>query len=212
MKSTEYWPEWQQNRIDFMVGLCGEKFFENKTILELGAFNGYIGATFAHKYGAKVKCIEGRQYNCDNIKRDYPFVDVECHNLDTPEWDFGDYDIIINFGLIYHLHLYHYQHIQNCIRHSKTLFVETVTFDSVLNTCLWRQESPADADQSMSEYGAAPTRAYMEGAFDPMPCTYRMYKDSRLNAGPHVYDWEELNDGIQKNTYRRFWIVQNLIN
>ncbi|MFZ9741646.1 MAG: class I SAM-dependent methyltransferase [Candidatus Nanopelagicaceae bacterium] len=212
MKESTYWPEWQQNRIDYMIDLCGEDFFKGKTILELGPFNGFIGATFANKYGAKVKCIEGKPQNCEKIKEDYPFLDVECHNLDTPEWNHGHYDIIINFGLVYHLHYHHREHIHQCVNHCDTMFLETVTWDSPEDACMYRQENDYDGnpDQSMSDYGGAPSRILIENVFNSCPCIYTMFKDSKLNAGPHIYDWEEKNDRVQHNTKRRFWYVQKV--
>ena len=59
IKNSLYHSSWQQNRIDFMVSKYSKDFFAGKKILELGAYNGYIGAYF-NTLGAEVHCLEGR--------------------------------------------------------------------------------------------------------------------------------------------------------
>ena len=117
MTESKYHAEWQNRRIGFMIGLYGPAFFRDKKILELGAYNGYIGNYFAVNCGAKVTVVEGREENVDSIWRDYPAVESICYDLDTPEWIFGNYDIIINYGLCYHLQHHHKAHLMNCLNH-----------------------------------------------------------------------------------------------
>jgi len=102
-KPSTYHSEWQHNRIEFILSLHSPDFFKGKKILELGSFNGYIGNYFAEVLESDVTSIEGRSENVSIIKNDYPLLQVECRDLDTPEWIFGKYDVIINFGLYYHL-------------------------------------------------------------------------------------------------------------
>ena len=83
IKETKYHSDWQVNRIKFILSKYPEDFFKGKRVLELGAYNGYIGAYFS-ALGADVHCVEGRQENVDRIKIDYPNVSVECINLDSP--------------------------------------------------------------------------------------------------------------------------------
>ena len=44
MKQTTYHPDWQINRINFILSKYPKEFFKGKRILEVGAYNGYIGA------------------------------------------------------------------------------------------------------------------------------------------------------------------------
>ena len=88
IKETSYHSDWQINRINFILSKYPADFFKGKRILELGAFNGYIGAYF-ESLGATVHCVEGRPENVESIKQNYPQVTSECFDLDSPEWNWG---------------------------------------------------------------------------------------------------------------------------
>lgn len=155
MKASTYNAEWQKNRVDLMVELMGASVIKGKRILELGAFNGWIGNYFAEEFGCRVTCVEGRQSNADAISRDYPLIDsVVCADLDTPEWTFGKYDVIINFGLCYHLERHHREHLENCIDNCGTMFFESVIYDCSDPIIYYRHE--LGIDQSLSERGWNP--------------------------------------------------------
>ena len=61
---------------------------------------------------------------------EHHFLNVEQADLDTDIWKWGKWDIIINFGLYYHLEKYHKEHLINCINNCDLMFFETVVFDS----------------------------------------------------------------------------------
>jgi hypothetical protein len=210
MKQTEYHSEWQNSRIKFILDLYEPEFFKSKKILELGAYNGYIGNYFAEVLGAEVTSVEGRQQNVSRMKEDYPLLNVECCDLDTDEWNFGKHDIIINFGLFYHLEKYHEQHLINCINNSRLMFFETVIHDSYESEIFFRTEN--GGDQSLTCRGGAPSTSYVENIFKKVNCKYKKYTDSKLNGGPHHYDWEDKDTRVEDQFARRFWIVENEIN
>lgn len=202
---SNYHPEWQINRLIFILKKYGEDFFKNKTILELGSCNGYFGESF-RLLGAKVLSVEGREENVQNIKINYPNLNIVCKDLDTKDWGFGNYDIIINFGLFYHLEKYHKEHLINCIDHSNVMFFETVIFDS--NEPEIYMNSEVGGDQSLSNKGGNPSVSYVENIFKNKKCKYQKYSDSALNGGGHVYDWQEGNTKALRGTYRKLWIVE----
>ena len=204
IKETNYHPNWQNNRINFILSKYPKEFFKGKRILELGAHNGYIGAYFS-TLGADVHCIEGRQENADNIKIDYPNVKVDCTNLDTIEWDWGNYDIIINFGLYYHLEHFHKEHLENCINNCDLMFFETVIYDSMESEIYFRTES--GNDQSLTPIGGTPTTSYVENIFNKYPIKYEKFLDSSLNENQHHYDWVDTGNKVFNQFSRRFWIV-----
>jgi hypothetical protein len=109
--------------------------------------------------GAEVHCVEGRQENVDRIKNDYTSVTVQCANLDTPDWNFGYYDIIINFGLYYHLENFHKEHLVNCVNNCNLMFFETVIYDSFEDEIYFREE--AGNDQSLTPIGGTPSTSYI---------------------------------------------------
>jgi cyclopropane fatty-acyl-phospholipid synthase-like methyltransferase len=204
IKETRYHPDWQINRINFILSKYPEEFFKGKRILELGAYNGYIGAYFA-ALGATVHCVEGRQENVDKIKKDYPQVTAEVGNCDTAEWVWGDWDIIINFGLYYHLEHHHKEHMINCLNHCGLMFFETVIYDSNESEIYFREE--VGDDQSLTTLGGTPSTSYVENIFDEVGVEYTKYSDASLNNFEHKYDW--VGFGLKKFDAfkRRFWII-----
>ena len=122
---TNYFAYWQYSRFNFILNKFPENYFKEKTILELGAFNGFIGSKFG-ELGAHVTAVEGRKENCALIKKQPSIKKVICADLDTPDWNFGQFDIIINFGLLYHLKSHHEKLINNCIDNSSLMFLESL--------------------------------------------------------------------------------------
>jgi len=204
IKQTNYHSDWQVNRINFILSKYPKEFFEGKRILELGACNGYISAYFK-SIGADVFVVEGRQENVEKIKEYYPELNVEQYNLDTNEWKWGKWDIIINFGLYYHLEKFHKEHLENCINNCDLMFFETVVYDSVESGLYFRYEE--GYDQSLSNNGGTPSTLYVENIFNENNKNYEKFKDTSLNAYRHFYDWEDTGNNIFHQNQRRFWIV-----
>ena len=206
IKQTNYHPDWQNNRIDFILSKYPKDFFKGKRILELGAFNGYIGATF-QSFGASVLCLEGRVENVANIKENYPELSVEEANLDTPDWMWGKWDIIINFGLYYHLEKHHKEHLENCTDNCDLMFFETVVYDSHEPEIFFREE--IGMDQSLSVVGGTPSTSYVENILKNKNVSFTKYSDKSLNGNGHHYDWPDSGDKKFDHCARRFWIVCN---
>ena len=206
---STYNPEWQQKRIDFMLSKYPKEFFQGKRILELGAFNGYIGAYFKELGAEKVCSIEGRLENYLNMVSMYPMIECVHANLDIPTWEWGNWDIIINFGLYYHLEKYHKEHLENCVKHCNTMFFESVIFDSFDAEIYFRNE--VGQDQSLSNVGGYPSTSYVENIFKQFPVTYEKFTDGVLNKYVHHYDWVDRNTKVlSSDAMRRFWIVNKL--
>jgi len=206
IKQTTYHADWQQNRINFILSKYPKEFFKGKRILELGAYNGYIGAYF-NALGAEVHCLEGRTENVVNIMNDYPNITAEVANLDTPEWKWGHYDIIINFGLYYHLEKFHKEHLINCIDNCDLMFFETVIYDSKESEIYFRAEH--GDDQSLTTIGGTPSTSYVETILNESKVKYKKYTDPFLNNYQHKYDWPDSGSKVFNQFHRRFWIVNN---
>lgn len=205
IKQTTYHSDWQQNRINFILSKYPKEFFKGKRILELGAYNGYIGAYF-NTLGAEVHCVEGRTENVVNIMNDYPNITAEVANLDTDEWKWGHYDIIINFGLYYHLEKFHKEHLINCINNCDLMFFETVIYDSKESEIYFRTEQ--GDDQSLTSIGGTPSTIYVENILKESNAQYKKYTDSFLNNYQHKYDWPDTGFKVFNQFHRRFWIIQ----
>jgi hypothetical protein len=150
----------------------------------------------------------------DNLNIDANYIYIvqkkhrEQYNLDTAEWKWGHYDIIINFGLYYHLEKYHKEHLENCINNCDLMFFETVVYDSFETGIYFRYET--GYDQSLSNNGGTPSTLYVESIFNENNKNYEKFKDSSLNAYNHHYDWPDADSKIFNQWSRRFWIVNNV--
>lgn len=203
-----YHLEWQKNRVDFMLSLYGPSFFKNKSVLELGPYNGYIGNRF-NELGSRVLCLEGRQENVDKIRKDYPNLEVATVDLDTDLWWFGKFDIIINFGLFYHLNKFHEKHLVNCVANCSLMFFESLIVDKEEPILMHvNQKNDSYKDQALLGNAGVPSTSYVENIFKKCNCKYTKYCDGRLNGNSHCYDWVDRNDGACYLPTRRFWIVE----
>jgi len=214
-----YHPNWQRNRVDFIINQCipsrdyphslsslrdNDSFLIGREILELGSFNGNIGAQF-YFMGANVTCVEGRKENVEVIKKCHPYLNVIHADLDTPEWDLGKYDIIINFGLFYHLEKFHKEHLTNCINNSDIMYFESVVYDSFKSELIFRDEQ--GSDQSLSNKGGTPTTSYIENIFKDNECKFIKYSSASLNSEQHHYNWMDSGNKSFDQYARRFWVV-----
>lgn len=196
-----YHPEWQQSRIRFIIGKFGNEYFKDKSVLELAPFNGYIGNCF-YELGAKVTCVEGREENVKNIKTNFPNLIVHTNNLDTPEWTWGKFDIIINWGLLYHLENNHEKVLENCIKNSDLLLLESVICGDDKEIISYVNE--IGIDQSISNKGGRPSIKWVESILQKYNCKFELCTSAALNAGLHIYTGEGT-----PNYDRRMWIIYN---
>lgn len=205
IEPSNYFPNWQNSRIDYIVNQFGENFFKNKSVLELASCNGYIGNYFSQVLGANVTVVEGRDSNIEAIRKDYPNLKLIESNLDKNSWDFDYYDIIINWGLFYHLQFFHKEHLENCIDHCGVLLFESVIFDSDESEIFFRSEK--GNDQSLSRVGGTPSTSYVEDIFKNKDCKFLKSSSSKLNGDIHIYDWKDSNGKKYHESKRRFWTV-----
>lgn len=200
-----YHPHWQKNRINYLVDYYGKDYFKNKTVLELAPCNGFIGNAF-HELGAIVSQAEGRQVNVDYIKSKYPHLSVIQKDLDTADWDLGRYDIIINFGLMYHLEHHHKDLLVNCIRNCTDLILESVIFNSNDDEIHFREEG--GFDQSLSGVGGTPSTSFIENILKENGTIFEKHCSPKLNGDNHHYNWPDTNSKILNIWARRLWTIK----
>lgn len=203
-EDTQAHRDWQYARIRFLTNKYPLDYWNNKSILELGSFNGVIGDYF-RDIGANVLSVEGREHNVARINREFPKLRTSIYNLDTRDWKFGRYDIIINFGLFYHLENFHEEHLINCLNNCETLFLETVIYDSYDDELYSRNES--GHGQSLSNIGKTPTTNFIENILRDHNAKFIKFSDPELNGGHQKYDWIDKNSKQFNENNRRFWII-----
>ena len=202
---TDYLPGWQRNRLNWLLNHYGHEFFAGKSILELGPMNGFFGVCM-NRLGARVTGLEGRSSNISYIQSIFPeYTDLRQFNLDTDEWPHGRFDIIIKFGVLYHLEHHHRPFLTNCVKNCDLMFLESVIFDSPNDEFYWRYEE--GPDQSLSNYARTPSTVCVENILRSAGASFERFDDPSLNWGHH-YDWVAKNDRSYDTVARRFWIVK----
>lgn len=224
----EYNPEWTRNRVSMIIDVFGVDFFKGKTILDIGAAYGDNGGAF-WKLGAKVTCVEARIECCNVISEKFPGINVKQGDLDEEQWKYGDFDIIIHWGLLYHLKNPK-QSVRTALKHCKWLFLETIVLDTDKNDVLLVSEHLSD--HAYNGVGSRPSAKAVEcwlsdeGLRNIGDCAnfqeieeacFSRYDLERLNSGGHVYDWKLQNTGkdwigtiYHSLSTRRFWIAKTL--
>ena len=211
MNPVTYLPNWQKQRVDFAINYLGKDFFKDKSLLELGPYNGAIGLEFQN-LGAIVTLCEGREANSERI-RETTNLKVITQNLDTAEWNLGKFDIIVNWGFFYHLEFHYEKHLKNCLENCETLLFETEVWDSNRDEVI-KNLTPEDSrgiygDQSMSSQEIKPSRIYIENIFKTYPeFEVERFDSQLLNGDGHRYDWVELQIDVYSRQHRRYWICK----
>jgi SAM-dependent methyltransferase len=202
--------DWRIKRINKILELYGIEYFENKKLLELGSGHGDIGAFFA-ELGANVLCLDGRMQNVNYAKLKHRKVANFRYmhfNLEQDFSEFGKFDLIINFGLLYHLKNVD-EHLKCCFRISDDMVFETVVCDSTDPHKIFFCDENKDIDEEALEgIGSRPSPFYIEriakeNNFEPI-----RYFSSDLNSGDQfLYDWDHRNDKRLGDDFklRRFW-------
>jgi len=197
--------QWRQNRLQAIIAHYGKDFFKGKTLLEVGAANGDFGAIF-RKMGAIVTSYEGRDQNFQELMEKNPEQNPKQVDLDSEKFE-GDYDIILNVGLIYHLFNFE-NHLNNCMDHCKHLILETEVVDSKRDG-YWVECEDSNGDQGANVSNGRITRpncSYIETMLKDKGFSYEFPKNPKsINTGPWLYDWKR--GSINSNTIglRQMW-------
>jgi hypothetical protein len=200
-----HYNHWRETRIKKIISIFGESFFKGKTILELGCGWGDVGRYF-QTLGAKVTFADGRQKHLDVIKKRDPLSNVLLIDQDK-SWNLETtYDIIIHWGVLYHLN--HWQQDIKCvINHSNLIFLETEVCDSDDVNLEIKVTEVSDYDQALNKTGTRPSPAMIEKFLSSLEVDYKRYDDSDLNSTFHIYDWNVSSSKEYRNGLRRYWII-----
>ncbi len=180
----------------------GSEYFKSKTLLELGCGHGDNGHEF-YKLGAIVTCSDARKEHIDVLKNKYPHLEasvVDCDNDNITD----NYDIILHWGLLYHLNDIE-RHITNISQRCKVLLLETEVSDSD-DTTFYIKTRESGCDQAFNCIGTRPSESYVEKILTNSGFNYKIINDSILNAEFHKYDWDIKNTRKWQHGLRRFWI------
>lgn len=92
-------------RADVVRALLGElgHSLNLRTALDVGSGLGYF-SNFLHSLGMEVTALEGRVENASEAARRFPFIPFHIMNAEDPQIrSLGTFDLVLCFGLLYHL-------------------------------------------------------------------------------------------------------------
>lgn len=204
---TDHYVEWRRRRIAAIVDHYGQDFFRGKTLLELGCGYGDIGAAFAD-LGARVTCSDARVEHLDIVTRRWPELRTVQVNLND-DWPFGQFDIILHLGLLYHLEPTHRSLRWSCQSAAHVVIESEVCDSSDSTTVVTTAE--AGYDQAVDGQGCRPSPGRIERILVDEGMTFERVTDSRCNSGMHVYDWPIGDTGRFESGLRRFWFARKVI-
>lgn len=214
-KYKNYYSDWQLSRIQKIEKIFGRDFFKGKTILEVACGYGDIGKHFREECGAILTFAEGREEHLDVIRENNPGCEVHHVNQELP-WSFEQkFDVLIHFGVMYHLDNWK-QDLINALKCSDIIILESEIADAD-GIAEYKIYDPEGYDQAINTEKRAtrPTAEYVESVFKENGFDYVRYDDSDLNAGIHRYDWKVENTAKDKDYsryvgagMRRFWVAR----
>jgi SAM-dependent methyltransferase len=206
---SDHYEYWRIKRICAIVQHYGEDWFQDKTVLELGAGHGDIGRVIA-SMGATVVFAEGRGEHCDYLRYKFPKNEVYQVNLEN-EWPFAEgrkFDLILHLGLLYHLDNFAFS-LAKCAETTDNFVLETEVCDSDDASFILKiGECRDNYDQSLIGRGSRPSGPYLENLINNLGFICEAVKDNKCNAHFHIYDWPITNTNNWQHGLRRFWFCK----
>jgi len=179
----------------------------DKTLLELGCGHGHNGNEF-YNLGCKVTSTDARCEHIQEGKIKYPYINFEIFDGDKEKIN-KKYDIILHWGLLYHLNEIE-NHLANVCKNCDIILLETEVSDSDdENFYIVVNESKDGYDKAYNLSSLRPSPKYVEKVLSNNGFKYFMITDPIINSQQHIYDWKIKNKKIWKNGMRRFWICWN---
>lgn len=208
MNFSDHYGNWQKSRINGVLKYISPSYFEHKNILELGCGYADIGNKFS-ELGAIVTSSDARQEHLDIVKTKYPHIKTfqfDCDNEKLTQ----KYDIILHWGLLYHLKNIE-EHLNNILNNCDILLLETEVSDTDdINYNINIYEN--GYDQAYNNEGSRPSPKYVENILNKNGFEFKLIKDPILNSDFHIYDWNITESKIYKCGLRRFWICWKNVN
>jgi SAM-dependent methyltransferase len=202
--------DFKVKRINKILDLYDLDWFQGKKVLELGGGHGDIGA-FLAEIGAEVLTLDGRRKNVNFAKLKHRHIaNYQCRqfNLENDFSEFGKFDLIINFGLLYHLKNVD-EHLHCCFQNSREVLFETVVCNSRDPEKIIFYEEDINIDEEALEgTGCRPSPFYVERIAKENHFEVIRHFSSDLNSGDlFVYDWDHEKDRKRGDDFslRRFW-------
>ena len=199
---------WRVTRINKLLALYGLEWFAGKRVIELGCGHADIGA-FLAELGADVLCIDGREENIAFAKlkhRKVRRLDYMVADLDSTFPALGRCDLLVHFGLLYHLRDVD-AHLAQCWDLAEEIVLETVVCDSLdPNKIVYLDRDLLVNSRGLHGVQNRPSPFYVERLAKAAGYEIERCFTSDLNSGTFLYDWAHKNNGhLGGFGQRRMW-------
>jgi Methyltransferase domain len=212
-----FYQEWTNKRVNRIVDIFGKSWFNDKTVLELGAAHGDIGIELL-KLGADVTFSDVRPEHLDSIGdnlKNFNFM-PKCQiiNQNKPYEMGKNFDLVLHLGVLYHIENWK-QDLECALNHTNTMILESAV-----------SPSPELKHPIYGPYNCKNpvlTQEGIEEHLTDLGCKFIRYDISELDCfggwilpdmkDNHFYSWNENWIPAKKtgpkdtNHYRRFWLV-----
>jgi len=199
---ADHYNKWRSSRMNGLIKYISPDYFKSKTLLELGCGYADIGNIF-YELGAIVTSSDARQEHLEVVKERYPHIKTLLIDGDNMNID-CDYDIILHWGLLYHLNEIE-SHLEKVSKKCNILLLETEVSDSD-DKDFYVSTEENGYDQAFHNSGIRPSQTYVENILEKNGFQYKLIKDPILNSDFHIYDWDIGNTKSYRHGLRRFWI------
>lgn len=199
---TSHYIDWRMSRMNGLKKYISPEYFKSKTLLELGCGYADIGNMFS-ELGAIVTSSDARKEHLENVNKTYPHIKTLLIDGDNDSI-VEKYDIIIHWGLLYHLNEIEL-HLEKLSQKCDVLLLETEVCDSDDST-FYISTNENGYDQAFNKNGIRPSPSYVEDVLTKNGFQFKLIKDPILNSDFHCYDWDISNSKGWRHGLRRFWI------
>ncbi len=136
----------------------------NRSVLDVGCGVGHL-AQFFLKQNCRVVCLDGRAENVDSLRTRYPGLEAHVVNVESDLSRFGRFDIVLCYGLLYHLEnpIAGLRNIAAIC--SELLLLETIVCDHRLPVLLLDDETKTYS-QGLRGLGCRPSPSYVVMCLD----------------------------------------------
>jgi SAM-dependent methyltransferase len=208
---ARYYRESQLTRLANLFAHVDIEQWRGMRILEVGAGLGHLGEALT-QLGFDVTSTDGRPEHVEAMKargRRAFVLDLDTTGVDEA----GDFDVVLAFGVLYHL-AQPEQFLRSCGKRARVLLLETSVCDAAEPVIRWVSE-PAGwrgTDQALSGQGCRPSPAWVEemcraSGFDSV----RDISSPVANWVIGAFDWEPRDSGEWRRdgvNLRKMWVCE----
>lgn len=207
---TEEYRSWRYQRLDALDAVLGPGWLAGRDLLELGAGGGELSVMLTER-GAQVVAIEGRRDHYGTLAGRHGVTAI-FHDLDRGIGLTQSFDIVLNFGVLYHLVDARRNIREGCalVKEDGLLILETEVMDSPSpDASVSHNESLSKEDDGMGPTGERLSWAAVEAELTVCGMDWERVDVPDRENSRHSYRWESTGDERAPTHRRRMWVARH---